>query len=296
MQPQAARVSHATLACCKGQQPCAKLAFYVQDPTSREPRRCAGWTVSTASSPPIPSGMPTLLTTIAVLIPVWQPPANLPDFVQALLLREFGGVVIVDDGSDAAYGPIFEDLKGMPRVSVIVHARNVGKGQALKSGLAFLEEQFPDLAGVVTADADGQHLPDDVQRVGQNLLNCGERSVLGTRSFNRNAPLKNRLGNQLTALIFRTVTRCKVSDTQTGLRGLPRSLWGRLLSVPGERYEYETAMLVELCRSGHSPVEVPIQTVYLNGNRSTHFRAVRDGMRIYFALLQAVRRSRQSFP
>lgn len=232
------------------------------------------------------------LSTLGVLIPVWQPPANLPDLIGALLARGFGRVLVVNDGSDQEHGPLFERLKGMEFVDVVEHPRNRGKGHALKSGLKFLQEHAPLLVGVVTADADGQHLPEDIQRVGLRLLSSGERCVLGSRTFDRSAPFKNRVGNRLTAAFFRTLTGCSITDTQTGLRGLPRTAWDALIGVPGEGYGYETAVLVQLCRSQHPPLEVPIKTVYLNGNRSTHFRPLRDALQIYAAMFRAIFSSR----
>ena len=232
------------------------------------------------------------LMTIGVLIPVWQPPADLPELVENLILRGFGRVVVVNDGSHEEYRPLFNRLKALDLADIVEHSQNLGKGRALKSGLSFLQKHVPALIGAVTADADGQHLPDDIQRVGLRLLSSGERCVIGARTFDRSAPFKNRMGNRFTAMIFRTLTKCRVSDTQTGLRGLPRSQWKVLLGVPGERYEYETAMLVQLCRSGQPPLEVPISTVYLNGNRSTHFRPFRDSFKIYGALLRALLRPR----
>ena len=230
------------------------------------------------------------LADVGVLIPVWKPPSGLPELVEALLARSFGRVVIVDDGSSRQYEQLFNHLKAMPSVHVVHHTRNQGKGRALKTGLSFLGERFPELIGVVTADADGQHLPKDIERVGLRLLGSGDRCVLGVRTFDRKAPLKNGLANRLTAMVFRMVTGCKVSDTQTGLRGVPRSLWTDLLGIPGERYEYETAVLVELCRSGRPPIEVPIETVYLNRNRSSHFRPFHDSLQIYRTLFRAVLR------
>lgn len=233
------------------------------------------------------------LTSVAVLIPVWQPPADLPPLVQALVVRGFGRVVVVNDGSSEEYRPLFDRLRAITSVEVVEHPQNLGKGRALKTGLSFLQKGFPELVGAVTADADGQHLPEDVQRVGLHLLSSGERCVLGTRTFDQRAPFKNRVGNRLTATIFRALTSCPITDTQTGLRGLPASVWEDLLGVPGERYEYETAMLVHLCRSARPPLQIPIETVYLNENRSTHFRFFRDSVNIYSALFREAFRSRR---
>ncbi len=267
----------------------AKLAFYGAPSTTRSGQRRSGRIVISQATNAREAEASQELATIGVLIPVWQPPPDLPDLVRALLARGFRRIVIVDDGSDREHQPIFDQLEAMPSVEVLRHIRNCGKGRALKTGLSSAQQNLLELTGIVTADADGQHLPEDIQRVGLQLLSR-DACVLGSRTFDRKAPFKNRIGNQLTAALFRLVTRCKISDSQTGLRGIPRRLWGDLLAVPGERYEYETAVLVELCRSGRTPVEVPIATVYLNGNRSSHFRPLHDSLQIYRALFRAALR------
>ena len=258
---------------------------------SRDGQRRAGWTVSAQAAGALEAGTGAGLQTVGVLIPVWQPSSDLPDLVRDLLACGFGSLVIVDDGSDRKHEPLFDELRAMPSVTVVQHTLHRGKGRALKTGLLFFKENVTNLVGVVTADADGQHLPKDIERVGSALLSDGERCVLGSRTFDRKAPLTNGLGNRITAHVFRFLTRCKIRDTQTGLRGFPRSLWADLLAVPGERYEYETAVLVELCRSGRAPLEVPIETVYLNGNRSSHFRPLHDSVHIYWTLLRTVFRA-----
>ena len=230
---------------------------------------------------------PNLLRTLCVLIPVWKPLPELPGLVRSLLVAGFGLVVVVDDGSGAPFASLFAELQAMPLVKVLEHPRNLGKGRALKSGLQFLQQNAQEIVGVVTADGDGQHLSEDIVRVGLQLAQSGSRSVLGVRTFNAKAPTRNRLANQLTARVFRWLTGCNISDTQTGLRGLPRASWSALIAVPGERYEYETSMLVALCRTGQTPLQVPIETVYKNGNRSTHFRLLPDSLRVYRALFQA---------
>jgi putative flippase GtrA len=94
------------------------------------------------------------------------------------------------------------------------------------------------------------------------------------------------LGNILSSLIFRIASGEAVKDTQSGLRGFPSALLAELGALDGERYEYETSVLMHLCRHGHAPLQVPISTIYLDANRSSHFEPMRDSMRIGFVLLR----------
>jgi len=229
---------------------------------------------------------PVFPTSVAALIPAWQPEALLPDLVQSLLNHGCMRVIVVDDGSSQDHQPIFERCAMMAGVTVLRHAVNLGKGRALKTGFNFLLTDCPQYTGVVTADADGQHAVPDIVRVAQALAASPRGLVLGARQLDGQVPLRSRFGNTVTRYVFRFLTGRRVFDTQTGLRGIPASRLPELLVLPGERYEYEMTVLAHLCRQAVSPVEVPITTVYLDGNRSSHFDPIRDSMRIYFVLLR----------
>ncbi len=225
------------------------------------------------------------LASVAVLIPAWDPEATLGALVSSLLAQGFGLIVVVDDGSRTECSHLFAELTAFARTEVLHHAENLGKGCALKTGFRHLLDSHPAMYGVVTADADGQHTPADVERIAYALLGSSSRPVLGSRAWERNVPLRSRVGNLLTRQIFRLLTGVSLADTQTGLRGLPHALLPELLALPGRRYEYEMVMLVHLCRSGQLPLEVPIATVYLENNRGSHFHPVWDSVRIYSVLL-----------
>ena len=227
-----------------------------------------------------------LLGALVVLIPALKPEARLVTLTAELVHCGFGLVVVVDDGSRPEYQFVFAEVAALPRVEVLQHAINLGKGRALKTGFNHLLNARPELCGVVTADADGQHTAEDIERVGRALLESSQRPVLGSRRFERDVPARSRFGNVVTRRIVRLLTGVNLSDTQTGLRGLPYEVLPELLSLEGERYEYEMTVLMHLCRSGRRPVEFPIATVYIENNRGSHFNPVWDSMRIYFMLLR----------
>ncbi|HMH16478.1 MAG TPA: bifunctional glycosyltransferase family 2/GtrA family protein [Edaphobacter sp.] len=220
-----------------------------------------------------------------VLIPAWNPAEDLCPFVAELFSVGFAAVVVVDDGSDSSSRGVFDSLSGTG-VHVLRHAVNLGKGRALKTGFNFVLDRLADSLGVVTADADGQHRVEDVVRVAEALNVSPCRTILGCRQFVGAVPLRSSFGNTVTRWVFRLVTGRRVSDTQTGLRAFPMALLPELMGLPGERYEYEMTVLGHLCRAGSALVEVPIATVYIDGNRSSHFDPIRDSMRIYFVLLR----------
>jgi len=181
---------------------------------------------------------------------------------------------------------VFTQLEQMQGIILLRHAVNLGKGRALKTGFNWILSEMPGVAGVITADADGQHTVEDIVHVAEVLAASPRKFVLGTRGFDGDVPLRSRFGNKVTRAIFWLLAGRRVRDTQSGLRGLPRHRLPELLTLTGERYEYEMNMLAHLCRTGAPPLEVPIRTVYLESNRSSHFDPIRDSMRIYFVLLR----------
>lgn len=231
-------------------------------------------------------GKPSGVDAVAVVIPAWQPEERLRQLVSELRLAGIGQVILVDDGSTGERRSLFDDLVRLQGVQLRRHAKNRGKGRALKTAFAYVLQARPELTGVVTADADGQHLPEDIVRVARQLAAQPDRAVLGVRSFAGDVPALNRFGNLLTRWIFALLAGHRVTDTQTGLRGLPVAMLSALGALPGERYEYEMVMLASLCQQENGPVEVPIQTVYLDGNRASHFHPFWDSLRVYGALVR----------
>ena len=109
--------------------------------------------------------------------------------------------------------------------------------------------------------------------------------VLGSRKFTGQVPLRSRFGNSVTRGVFAITTGSKVYDTQTGLRGFPHHMLDWLCEIPGDRFEYEMNMLLAARREGYAIREVFIETVYLEENKSSHFRPLVDSMRIYLPIL-----------
>lgn len=223
----------------------------------------------------------------AVLIPALEPPPSLVPLVQTLLAdARVGRVLVVDDGSSEKSGETFATIAALPRAEVVRHPVNQGKGVALKTGLRHLLRTAPDIDAVITADADGQHLPDDILRVGAASLALPHALLMGVRDIGAAAPLRSRFGNRLTRDLFHLLVGHRLRDTQSGLRGIPRELVAPLAELTGTGYEYELNMLI-WCRQASVPVvEEPIASVYVDGNRSSHFKPVRDSLRIYSVLLK----------
>ncbi|MDA8161550.1 MAG: bifunctional glycosyltransferase family 2/GtrA family protein [Desulfobacteraceae bacterium] len=230
-----------------------------------------------------------------IIIPAYQPSKNLIELVDHLLITPYPLILIVNDGSSKDCAPIFETLSQRERVTVISHAVNLGKGQALKTAFNYVLLNKPLPAGVLTVDADGQHLPEDILHVARDMMEHPGSLCLGAREFEGRVPLRSRLGNAMTRHVFRFFVGKAVSDTQSGLRGIPLALLGRLLRLQGTGYEFELEMLVLACKTGIDIREVKIKTVYEKGNPSSHFNPVLDSMKIYFVFIRFISASLASF-
>jgi putative flippase GtrA len=233
-----------------------------------------------------------------VVIPAYKPDERLWRLAEEVLAKGYR-LIVVDDGGGADYQPIFEGLDS--RAIVLRHSENRGKGAAIKTGLAHLQTltegydpQNPPIVGIM--DADGQHLTEDMARVFEGATQHPDRLTLGVRVVGKDMPLRSRFGNSVTRTVFRLLTGARVSDTQTGLRAFSVSLIPEMLGVEGDRYEYEMAVLTRIAHRRIGFFEVPIATLYEDKENSTsHFRVIRDSVRIYATLLKFAGSSLLSF-
>ncbi|MBV9771624.1 MAG: bifunctional glycosyltransferase family 2/GtrA family protein [Bryobacterales bacterium] len=226
----------------------------------------------------------------AAIIPALDPDEALVALVGELREAGFTDILIVDDGSGAAAQSVFRQVMNEQGISVLRHSVNAGKGAALRTGFRHFLNYFPAHAGAVTVDSDGQHTALAALHVARAGEENPDSLVIGARSFDRNGktnvPFRSWFGNNISRLVFRLFLDRPLHDTQSGLRAIPKAAIPALLELSGDRYEYETNMLVWARRAGIPIHEVPIETVYLAGNQSSHFRPLTDSMRIYLVLLR----------
>ena len=231
---------------------------------------------------------PAVETAPVVLVPAYKPGLELISLCDELCTSpEFGGVVVVDDGSGEQYAPIFSELRTITGVSVLEHVTNLGKGAALKTGLNYIACKFRHSVGVITADADGQHAPEDILNIGEALSKSPSKLILGGRLFHGDVPMRSRLGNGVTKLVMRALIGCRLSDTQTGLRGIPMQFVPELLRSTATKYDFELDMLLKWQqKGGREFLEIPIRTIYIDGNHASHFNPFTDSVRVYLVFLR----------
>ena len=212
-------------------------------------------------------------------------------------------IVVVNDGSSKNFNNLFEEIKNKD-ITVLQHSVNLGKGRALKTAFNYILNETKNLKSVVTADSDGQHLIEDIILCLKSSNENENTLILGTRNFKKNlktignggkVPFRSKLGNRLTSLVFKYLLGLKISDTQTGLRAFSKNQVKDFLKVKGERFEYETNMLIDNKNLGYKFKEIPINTVYIKNNKSSHFNQVRDSITIYLLFLKYIVVSLLSF-
>ena len=226
------------------------------------------------------------LTKISVVLPSLDPDEKLIAVVDGLLEYGFTDIIMVNDGSKPENLHYFTDLAAQhPEIHLLHHEVNKGKGAALKNAFRYFLENRPGHFGVVTVDGDNQHHPEDTKACAIHMMESGN-ITLGCRDFTLDhVPARSRFGNHTTSAIFKIFVGMTISDTQTGLRAIPRKQLEVLTQIDGDRFEYETNMLLAMKDNGMAFDEVKIRTVYIEENKSSHFRVIHDSWRIYKLIL-----------
>lgn len=229
------------------------------------------------------------LEDLAIVLPSLDPDDKFDAVVQDLVDRGFRHIVIVDDGTAPAGQGHFERAAGLPGCVVLHHEVNKGKGRALKTAFAHVLEKLPETKGVITIDGDGQHLTEDIIACGERMLREGDKVILGCRDFDQpGVPSRSVAGNKTTSRMFRLFYRICLSDTQTGLRAIPKAFLKPFLNIEGERFEYETNMLLRMKKLGIGFLEQPITTVYDPEDYSSHYNALKDSWRIFKVMFKGL--------
>ena len=235
---------------------------------------------------------------IVILIPTYKPNKKIMlEFINKLIksiekipvhagafsngTKHLENIIIVNDGSGQEYDDFFEELEGLG-LKVLKHDVNKGKGRAIKTGFEYILKNYDNILGTITADCDGQHTVEDIKKCAEKLKEYPKSLVVGCRDFSENqVPFRSKFGSNLTKSVFKIFIGISISDTQSGLRAFGPDLMKKFLNTVGERYEYETNMLID-CKTYDVDIqEVKIQTVYIDNNATSHFNPLVDSIRIY---------------
>lgn len=211
-----------------------------------------------------------------ILIPAYQPDHLMIELLINLKKEGFD-IVVVNDGSGDEYNQVFEEAKQC--ALVLNQNPNRGKGAALRFGFSYINLNPNNHKYVITCDADGQHSVKDIIRI-NDRMNETNNIVFGCRKFDKSVPKRSRNGNFMSRLMRTLITKDYVGDDQCGLRGFPINLLFNLVSLQGDHYEYEMNVVCTLQIKKIKIEELPIETIYLDDNKSSHFRPNLDTFRI----------------
>lgn len=224
---------------------------------------------------------------VCIIIPAYNPSEKIQTLIDTLLSKNLTKIIIINDGSDARYNPIFTALKNK-NITLLSHAKNKGKGAALKTAFNYILNYDSNCLGVVTADADLQHLDIDIKMIADQLKKNPHHLHLGVRTFEKNIPFRSLIGNRLTQFFYHLFFRQKIIDTQTGLRAIPHALLPRLCDIKNNGYEFELSMLIAAKKNNIPCEQHPITTVYFDGNKNSHFNPLIDSIKIYWVMFRAL--------
>jgi len=205
---------------------------------------------------------------VGIVIPAYNAERTIKNvLLQVLKFAAPDNVFVIDDGSSDRTYEIVEKLN----VNVIRHQKNLGKGEALKSGFNELINLKFD--AVLTMDSDGQHSPEKIPEFINIMENCQSDLVLGVRSLNfSNMPFDRVLSNKISSFIVSLACGRAIKDSQCGFRLIRIEKLGDLI-LTGKRYELESELIILAGIKGWNIDFCSIPVIY-NGSGSSINRTV----------------------
>ena len=215
---------------------------------------------------------------IVVIIPAYNPDEKLIQVIKDLEQNEYVNIVVVNDGSNDIQ--IFERIKN--KAIIIKHETNQGQGRAVKTGIRYVLDNCKNIRGIITMDADGQHRVEDLNNLYKEFSKNDDIIILGSRDFlKKNVPLRSKIGNIIISKMLAKKTNVYVKDTQTGMRIIPEKYLKQFEEIKGERFEFAICSIIYFIKNNVPFKELPIQSVYIDGNSSSHYKPIRDSIKIY---------------
>lgn len=216
----------------------------------------------------------------AVLIPSLNAERTLPPVVKAAR-EQLEPVIVINDGSSDRTG----DVAREGGATVLRHEVNRGKGAALKTGFAWALENGYD--GVITLDADGQHLASEIPKFIAARAETNADLIIGGRShlFGGMLP-RRRIANRFSAWCIAKTSGARVTDSQSGFRFYSANLL-RNLKLRTDGFDMESEVIVRAGRMHLKILTIPIELGFIDGLATSHYKPLADTLRIAWTVTRA---------
>lgn len=221
---------------------------------------------------------------ILALIPAYNEGPRITTVIRGAL--QFLPVLVVDDGSSDQTGQAAESVPG---ITVLHHARNQGKGAALKTGFRWALENGYE--AVIMLDADGQHDPEEIPQFLEVYRRHRSDQIIGARDYNQ-IPIIRRMTNYIGRWTFSWAMGQPIPDNQSGYRLVSRRLMQALLESKEQGFHFEVEMIMTTIKQGMRLDWVPIKTIY--GDETSHINPI-EHVPNFFRVVFKARREMAAF-
>ncbi|MBI4846126.1 MAG: glycosyltransferase family 2 protein [Candidatus Omnitrophica bacterium] len=189
-------------------------------------------------------------------------------------------IIVVDDGST---DNTFKEAESAQAV-VIRHEKNLGKGQALRTGFRYIVDKKFD--GVLVMDADGQHSPDEIHKFMEYAGRSSAGIIIGNRMLDpKGMPWIRKITNIYTSYAVSKIIGYKIPDTQCGFRLIKAQVLEKITFSTG-KYDTESEMLIEAARKGFKIESIPVKTIY--DNHKSRIHPIIDAVRFWRLILKSM--------
>lgn len=192
----------------------------------------------------------------AVILPVKDPDDSLLEYIKGLISNGVKKLIVVDDGSEADCGDLFDEIKELPQCDLIRQEENCGIAWALKDAMDhYLDKGYNEVYnGVAYVEYLGRYAYSDIERVSEAMDSNPESIIISERTFDDGVEKNKKIGNRIMIMIYDFLYGIRVKDPQSGLRGFPNKIIPRIMKVDGVDYEYMINMVIEGQKHGMKPV------------------------------------------
>lgn len=210
---------------------------------------------------------------VAVLIPAYNAAKTLEPVIRSAL-EQTNDVTVIDDGSKDGTG----DIARRAGAHLLTHEVNRGKGAALKTGFQWACQH--DYEGVVTLDADGQHLPSEIPKFVRCHAGTGADLIIGGRAhlFGQMLP-RRRMANRFSAWTIAIASGAKITDAQSGYRFYSTRML-REIRLRSDGFAMESEVIVRAGRGGFKVLTTPIDLGFVDGLATSHYKPLKDTLNI----------------